>query len=81
MTGPTHGVLKGLGGIAQAVRHAQVLEAAKGSGYGHLTDVRGGHRNLMVSAKKVDLGKDVTAVEVQNEILQILDCVTVRFSL
>ena len=74
---PVHEPLEGLGGVPQTEGHPEELEQTKGGDDGGLGDVIGGHGDLVVPLKEVNLGEDGAAMEVIGKILDVGEGVTV----
>jgi hypothetical protein len=68
---PIHHPLERLGRIPKAERHLQKLVEAKRGHNRRLEDVRGRHRNLVVTLNEVQLREHCAAVQIITEILYV----------
>ena len=73
-----HEALKGLGGVAEAKRHGEVLVEAKGSDDRCLGDVGRMNWDLVVAFYEIQLGEDGGSVEAGGKVLEVGKRVAVR---
>jgi hypothetical protein len=72
-----HETLKGLGTVAEAKRHVEEFEEAKGSGNGSLWHVLGGHFDLMIAFFEINFRKETGPMKTCRKILYMRKRVTI----